>query len=355
MSSANNSKLASLQLFRGIAAIWVAFYHIEVVAHRRLDVGYLGGIFRHGHLGVDFFFVLSGFIIYYIHKTDFGRPERAPQYLLKRVFRIWPLLLILTSLKLVYMAAGGPGVPEEKFDFDIALSSLLLLPIDSANGAKPIIDVAWSLSYEMSFYLFFAVGILFSRRVFFVAGGVCLFLGLVKMLVGPGESFLIRHLFSPYIFEFAAGILVAGIIERDVPKWLGPLLLVLGVLLIAFALPHYPAAGAVLPAEKLYWAVTFAILVYGAIQTEQRLELKVPRAAVFLGDASYSIYLLHSSVQVLAVVVATKAIGLQASRSPILLSIVGCASIVAGCFLYVLVERPLQRKARTMIGRWSAR
>ena len=74
-------KLIGVQAARGIAALFVVLYHTGRMLSLEQYVGRdpWGGLFHFGHAGVDFFFVLSGFIIYYVHHKDIGTIGRAPR------------------------------------------------------------------------------------------------------------------------------------------------------------------------------------------------------------------------------------------------------------------------------------
>src|SRR5262245_20376375 len=117
-----------LQAYRGLAAGALVFDHLHGQSQAHMGAGLVPGVCRFGHLGVDFFFVLSGFIIQHVHGADAGRPERGGDYLWRRITRIWPLLALLTTLKLAYMLAWGAGVRGEKFELGAIVASYLCLP-----------------------------------------------------------------------------------------------------------------------------------------------------------------------------------------------------------------------------------
>ena len=158
-------QLQALQAYRGLAALWVLLYHVNAVSIVRLGQPWGDGLFKEGLLGVDFFFVLSGFIIDHVHARDLTRAERGARYLLKRFYRIYPLLFLVMSAKLLYaFVSAGAGIPEQKLDAEVILSSFLLLPVAEAHGGKPLIDVAWTLSHEFLFYGLFGLGIVWHKR-----------------------------------------------------------------------------------------------------------------------------------------------------------------------------------------------
>lgn len=69
------NRLYSLQVYRGFAALAVILFHVHLVAKKWVDFQFFGGVFQGANIGVDFFFVLSGFIITYIHWGDLGQPN----------------------------------------------------------------------------------------------------------------------------------------------------------------------------------------------------------------------------------------------------------------------------------------
>ena len=106
---------------------------------------------------VDFFFVLSGFIIFGAHRDDISKPRSLPSYLTKRFIWIYPTFWMIFAA--VFL--GAWVVPSLRStlpsDAGIVLKTLLLLP---QHGGSPVIVVAWSLQYEVLFYLFFALLVL---------------------------------------------------------------------------------------------------------------------------------------------------------------------------------------------------
>jgi len=142
--------LYGLQVARGLAALMVILYHADLNAEFFYGIPFKG-LFRFGYIGVDFFFVLSGFIIFYVnYKKDTGFSQWK-KYILKRLIRIYPAVF-LVSLVMVVSYKLLPGLSNVQRDFSI-ISSLLLLP---ANN-PPALMVAWTLIHEMIFYMVFSL------------------------------------------------------------------------------------------------------------------------------------------------------------------------------------------------------
>jgi len=145
------TKLKTLQLCRGLAAALVLLFHATSVSSAFLNYDLLHGIFLFGYSGVDFFFVLSGFIIFWIHRVDLGHPARLRPYLRKRFIRIYPLYWVVFLVLLpIYF-----GLPNNFHDCLVLLKSFLLLP----QVSNPVLTVAWTLSSELFFYGLFGLAI----------------------------------------------------------------------------------------------------------------------------------------------------------------------------------------------------
>lgn len=198
-------KIANLEGARGIAAILVVFYHVS--NHMRHNIGYypLGGIAQFGHAGVDFFFVLSGFIIFYVHSKDFNTPSRLINYAQRRFTRIYPLywfvIIFTVVIELIFAKNHKP-------DFLIVVNSITLLP--TLND--PYIGVAWTLQHEIIFYAFFSISII-NYRI-----GLIIFITWITAVItswyvgyeNQGNA-IANRLLSNYNIEFFLGMCAAWI------------------------------------------------------------------------------------------------------------------------------------------------
>jgi len=347
-------KLQTLQAYRGLAALWVLLYHINAISIARLGKPWGDELFREGLLGVDFFFVLSGFIIYHIHARDLGQPEKAPRYLLKRFFRIYPLLFVVLSVKLFYaLVLGAGGVPEHKLNAEVIFSSFLLLPVSDTHGGLPLIDVAWTLSHEFLFYGLFGMGILLGRRFLL---GLFTAWGLLVFSIGgfwPGQAgLLIQFLFNPHNLQFMAGLAVGIVAERNfLSSRSGLCLLAFGLVGLVVGLAAFPAfvqQSALV--KRLCWGAVFSLIVAGSVEIERARPVAVPRWLTLLGDASYSVYLVHSSIQVL-LVLTCHAIATDLGLTHFsFLSLVAILSLLGAIGVHFAIEKPLQAITSRFLG-----
>jgi exopolysaccharide production protein ExoZ len=151
--SASHGKLSGVQSARGVAALLVVLYHATRGLSLPQYLGYIpfGNCFGFGHAGVDFFFVLSGFIIMHAHAADIGKPERINRYLWRRVARIYPIYWIVTLIQASWAFFSEDSAI--RLAPSHILNSLLLLP----ESIEPLVGVGWTLRSEMLFYIVFAL------------------------------------------------------------------------------------------------------------------------------------------------------------------------------------------------------
>jgi exopolysaccharide production protein ExoZ len=290
---AQGRKMPTIQVLRGIAAMMVVLHHysrtMETYVNRPSWISSLGlgGL---GASGVDIFFVISGFIMVYTTDQKPTGSKAALSFLEHRVLRIFPLYWLWTSTLLVLWAAGF-AMRSHYFSKTYIVFSYLLIPAFSGRDYQPLLPQGWTLSFEMLFYLVFAVSILLRvkrRRLPFIGVGFVLlwFVGLAF----PEKSG-IRYLFTePIIFEFLLGILAAEILLR-LPysrwwNWMPAILVSVGAsgLLVSTMYKYPPFLRCVA------WGVpAFALVLGGAMFCS----VERSRLFVYLGDASYSIYLTH--------------------------------------------------------------
>jgi exopolysaccharide production protein ExoZ len=279
-------KLSGIEAARGIAAIMVVFYH--AARHLKADFGVLpwAGISQFGHAGVDFFFVLSGFIIFFVHEKDLGYRSKLLPYFKRRFTRIYPLFWI----SLIVGVALSLLSSTQKFKgFGAILQDATLLPIGGEVG------VAWTLQHEILFYLIFAFAMI-NRRV-----GIAVFaLWLVFIITTwtSGSVFLnspaLARLASTFNLEFFFGMLAAYVVKKHVVNQ-RYLFLTLGLVgFSAFAIAeNIGFFDGYASSAQVAYGISSMLIVIGIASANLNGLLKAPNFFTDLGSASYSIYLLH--------------------------------------------------------------
>lgn len=274
--------LHNLQVLRALAAFLVLYHHYIDYPQIAIDDWY-------GAVGVDIFFVISGFVITYAQRGS------ALDFSVRRIIRIAPLYWALTILWVVLAMVfriSGSGLTPESITFSLVLRSLFFIP------DEPIITRGWTLNFEMYFYLLFAISMLMSRRW---TALICLVLvGSVFTLVNltnPGRPW--NFYGSVHVFQFLAGSAAfyswraIGRSERAkalVRRWRH---LVLATCVALFAACCWSSD---------YWrnsslvgvTLTSALFVFAVVTLEEYGRVYVrSQLLTLLGDASYSIYLVH--------------------------------------------------------------
>lgn len=341
--------LYSIQIMRALASVAVAVYHTRIILaqpeYGGIDV--LGGIATKGWTGVTFFFVLSGFIIMYAHVGDIGRPARFGRYVWRRFSRIYPFYwLCLTAY--IGAAAVGFGHPDFRWAMGDMVSSYALVAF-VPDPSLPL-HVAWTLLYEIAFYALFGVLVL-NRRAGIVVFALWTLLILGNTLVLHDRTLWFSHAWNLAFILGIAAYHLFGMVPPRFGRWLlagGVVLLV--VMLAAGAIDERIGAAQESPVELLALALGFMLVLLGGALWERHSGWRPPGFLLLLGEASYSIYLLHSPA--LSVIAMLNWRFLSHEAPPLLVFAVAAPlSIAVGVVAHVAAERPLLRLLRKVATR----
>lgn len=336
--------LHSLQAARGIAAILVVLFH-NSTAIFALPKYWGADPFQHlfdfGDSGVEFFFVLSGFIILYVHWTDIGKPERVFRYLKKRILRIYPLYwMVLPPIAVIY-TFWFPSSLDFRIDFANFLSSALLIHFASGNT---ILVVAWTLFHEVLFYGVFAMLILNKRMG---AAVLSLWLLVAFAFIASAEPHdfheyalsPVRFFFSPLHLLFAMGMASAWLVRHSkvpAPVWMTSLGI---IVFLGLAIEEDYVKQLAGDVRSLFYGIACSCIVLGAVTMELRGRLKVSPIAELLGNASYSIYLVHFPL----LSVMAKIFFITKNQVPPILAyiVMVAAAICVGVAMHLSIEKPM--------------
>jgi len=295
VSLATPSKIESIQALRGIAALAVAMLHLAGL--QTLEGLRSGtGLFRYGWMGVDVFFVISGFIMVWVTQNIEASPKTAQRFLMQRVVRIYPLWWVCVSFVALYffLAHGVPAHPDfvpANESWGYYVRSLLLLPQERA----PLLTEGWTLIHELFFYAVFtliiAVKFRSKLKLAMVIWTVLTAIGLALdwQEVHPALNII----FNPLSFLFIAGAFVAELsLTSRYQKYAGWVLGAAGLAILTLLL-----TGTLDKSSRvLQLILPLSLLLWSVVALEQSGKLKVRRELVFLGDISYALYLTHPLV-----------------------------------------------------------
>ncbi len=296
LSRAGHAGLGSsrvLQALRAFAALLVVLYHTNISIFRTArywpDQPF-GPAFNFGHAGVEFFFVLSGFIIFAAHRRDIGVEHKLAPFLWKRFRRIYPvywvMLALVVPLYFLVPSFGSPVLREPGVLFD----SVLLLHLFGHNAV--VLTVSWTLFHEVLFYGVFALLVL-NRTLGAVVMAAWMAGSVVSLFAGAAMPEPLAFCFSPMHLLFGMGIGAAWSVGRR-PTPLPATVVLIGAALFFGAGAEEVWAGWLPGAGRgIVYGIGSTLLLLGALGLERSGRIRVPRALVFLGDASYSVYLVH--------------------------------------------------------------
>lgn len=344
-----NAELQWIQALRGIAALMVLFFHM----HPHWDLVPLlsmtSAVTHWGFSGVDIFFALSGFVVY--RSAQRTIPARGVwPFIKKRLLRIylgyWPVLLLIALTTAFVYQESLPPLKK------MVMSTFLLYPNIWDNWLPP----AWSLTMEIYFYLWIVVVALLPQR--HQAKAIIAFMALlaawcVGWLVADTPAVLdgrqpLRYGLTGLGIEFLGGALLARAYENrsrafSIPQITIPvctLAITAGIVLGSIS-PYFDRV-------EVMRAASFGVMGLAALVAALALEqtsMRPPRWLVCVGDASYSLYLLHTFLLDLSG--RARAYWGVSSPSALMLFMVALPMVIVliSWLWYLRVERPIMKAA----------
>jgi peptidoglycan/LPS O-acetylase OafA/YrhL len=360
-STLANPRLEALTTLRFFAALHVVIFHLQVEGILTGGTWWYRNLAGIGYAGVDFFFVLSGFILVY---TYGGPALDSRRFWQARFARIYPAYLVslVVAAPFFFQAVQTNYIPFFAWSQHhlawACILTLTLLQSWNPQAALAWNPVCWSLSVEAFFYSFFPLLLGWTKRVsrgrlvvaIAACCGISFAISLAYLLVHPdglakvnsGETTLLwKNIlsFNPLIRlpEFVAGMLTArlfltaGTNRRFASALVG--VGVVGLAVIVLCAARIPSS---LMSPGLF-APLYAAIVYGLALRPRWASLLEMKGLVLLGNASYSLYLLHSIV--------ISSVFAAASFLPFWPRVASAviAGLAASILSYFVVESPARR------------
>ncbi|WP_106745783.1 acyltransferase family protein [Yoonia maritima] len=339
--------LHSIQHLRAVAAVAVVFLHVGLIQKFPIAASWPDQFAS----GVDVFFVISGFIMW---MTTVNGAVTPLHFLLNRIRRILPLYWGVTFFAVAVSFVSPRLMQSTIIEERHLIASLLFIPSTHPiypESIRPVIGAGWTLNYEMMFYVIFSLCLMFAntyRR--FLATIVALFV-LVLSRIFAAETDIVWWFFSsPIVLEFASGVMVGVFFQKS--RLLGARTALIGLLAGAVIIVISSGMEKSDYGRFLFWGLPSTLIVWCAVSLEMAGVWPKIHLARRLGDASYSIYLVHGIVLSACATLWIK-LNFPSSALALLLfaSIAILASIAGGLLVYRMYEKPMDRLLRYLTRR----
>lgn len=316
-----NQRIDTIDALRGIASLAVCWFHLTNGNNKFLPEGILKLSGAYGWLGVEVFFVLSGFVIPFALWRANYKLSNYSTFVYKRVVRLDPpyITSILVVIVLAYISFLMPGFRGEKPSYSMFQIILHLGYMNPFFGYSWINIIYWTLAIEFQYYLI---------------------IGLVYPLI------VSKHLCIRYAALFILGLL-AFLIPQDqfIFHWIS--LFILGLLVFYYKVGLISGYGFFV---SLFIATSSSYIIHGAVICTATFVTSLVIAfvklrnklATFLGDLSYSLYLMHVPIGGRMINLGTHFSLTTGGRVLVLMMAMGL-SIIAAYAFYRIIEKPVQR------------
>ena len=265
--------------------------------------------FAAGYFGVSLFFVISGFIMVITTKKSDGSLSYVKSFITKRFTRIWPAYFIATLISFLLLEGVSWFTSGEHLTYFIR--SMLFIPSGTAPAptfGTPVLPVGWTLTYEMIFYVLFAISMLAGkmRWLFFYSFAMLMLVALPFILKG-GFSFSptfdyglnsisLGLITSPIIWMFVAGVVIGQLYMSKIKIGSETFCWMMVFFACSLVISQY-VAGARIGHGLLEWGISVIPLMLCLTIASKTIHIKIPRVVVYLGDISFSLYLMHVLMQ----------------------------------------------------------
>jgi peptidoglycan/LPS O-acetylase OafA/YrhL len=345
-------RVASLDIGRFAACWYVMLFHAAI--DTRVD----NAVLRHGYSGVQFFMMLSGYVLArpYLELHPL-RPFELSRYALGRVARILPpyyvVVLLAAALSFLHIGVSATNVPRADLGWHV-FTHLTLTHTFFATTHHSLVSVLWSLGLEWQYYLVLPLLLLALRAwkplpTMLVVIVATLITRWAVTACVPERSDLLNGFFLARATEFAAGVALAALLGQG---WTRRSLVPLAV--VAAAAGFVWARNGT-DREMVVQGVVLVVFVLLRFFGPTTATHPLTRALQFLGEVSYSTYLVHTLAGKTLLTLLAHLPGAAGLGAPARIFLYALAGQVAGIAFYVVVERPTTRWAAALLAPASKR
>lgn len=300
----NTKRIYQIDLFRFIAAMAVVLFHFmfrgnEHELHKMSVVGFpeIGDYFKYGYLGVDLFFIISGFVISLsIRNFNLGR------FVKSRFLRLYPAYwFCVTMTSLIVLIWGGSMFSVNFYQYLVNMTMF-----NGFVGVEHIDGVYWSLMEELKFYFIIAFYLILRRIKVFDLNVVIvawLLLSLLSVIIDFNSHIILKVLRFAFTL-FYSSYFIAGMIFYKIYKEGVNYKYILGLLVCLGISMHY-ATGKIIVLETNFgspfspviictFVISFYIIMF--LASTQKLNLINSPKLIKLGVLTYPLYLIHENI-----------------------------------------------------------
>ncbi|MFK2891991.1 acyltransferase [Dyella flagellata] len=318
-------------------------------------------------MGVDLFFLISGFLMVLITRDFDGSKAYAWAFTAKRIARIWPLYAMVTLLAIGVDHPGLHGLVDRSVLLPY-LEGLLFVPHNPAASHlyfQMAVGVAWTLCFECYFYLVFALCMLFGRwRYGVMAGWFALTLIAIPVLRGGYNlgvatqplvawSRYANLAVNPIVWEFVFGMLAGWLYLSRFTIRYNAVIYSSVMLSMVVLLLGWHRIGMVNFFGPAGWGAPLTLLFFGAVLLAKKGGLVAPAWCVWLGEISYSLYLVHVYVFELVERMAVRIPTSSEMIGAVLFVARPIAAVMAAWMVFRYVEAPASARVRECLLRIS--
>lgn len=331
--------IKSIQYLRGIAAVLVVLFHASNALMTHFTQG-AKNYFTWGEAGVDLFFIISGFIMVYI---TYNKDISFKNFFLKRIIRIYPVFWVYATIALIIFLINPNMINRSTAMPTLILPSYLLIPYTEFTN---LVQVAWTLVYEVHFYLIFGLCLFFTNKFRYIAAGIFLSLLAISSLINY-DAYYLKFVSNPIILEFLLGMIVYFIIFRKSTKDL----IILTILFLISLLTIYLNDQQAMRIIK-YGIPSFVFMLVVVYLDSIRMlgvgNSIFSKFLTLLGDSSYSLYLSHIFCIGVGALVLNKLHIINGITVQPLIFVLTIGAIIWGYISYRFIETPLISKLNSI-------
>lgn len=344
-----NKTVNSIQFLRFIASLLVLITHSTFYTHERFNDSM--PVFKAGSIGVDIFFIISGFVILLSSITKSSEFRTGADFTIKRLTRIVPMYWIATSVKVVALILSPAIVLHANFDPSRIALSYFFLPSVSPDGRwEPILGVGWTLIFEMFFYFIFALALFAKKNPVVISSFVIIIFSAISTMRTDNWPVATMY-FDRIMLYFVIGMfsyIIMMTCSKGTLKAITLTLIATSAVFISRKIFNNEIIIERLSFETFTFVVTFFFII---VQCESFFVGKVSKFFTLLGNASYSTYLFHPLLAPIVPVVFKKTssiYGVSVSPLFVVISTVIFA-LLATVIIHLLIEKPITNKIKNTL------